>query len=139
MLPISNTVAVPDREIDLQAIRAQGAGGQHVNKVASAIHLRFDIRASSLPAAYKEQLLNHADQRISDDGVVVIKAQSFRSQDKNREDALTRLQTLIRSATRTRKKRKPTRPSRSARRKRMDNKTRHGRNKKLRGSVRRDD
>jgi len=139
MLPISNTVALADREIDLHAIRAQGAGGQNVNKVASAIHLRFDIRASSLPAVYKEQLLTRADQRITDDGVIVIKAQSFRSQDKNREDALKRLQTLIRSATRTRKKRKPTRPSRNARRKRMDKKTRHGRNKKLRGSVRRDD
>jgi len=139
MLSISNQVQIPDAQISLTAIRAQGAGGQNVNKVASAIHLRFDIQASSLPTAYKEQLLNHADQRISDDGVVVIKAQSFRSQDKNREDALKRLQALIRSATRTRKKRKPTRPSRNARRKRMDKKTRHGRNKKLRGSVRRDD
>lgn len=133
MLHISNSVSLPDNEIQWQAIRAQGAGGQNVNKVASAIHLRFDIGASSLPDSYKQRLLARSDQRITADGVIVIKAQQFRSQDANREDALARLAILIRSAGVPPRKRKKTRPSKSARRKRMDNKTRRGRLKSLRG------
>lgn len=135
MLPISSRVSIPAHEIELQPIRAQGAGGQNVNKVATAIHLRFDIAASSLPAVYKERLLAQRDRRISAAGVVVIKAQRFRSQDKNRDDALARLQALIRSATRERNKRKATRPPKAARRKRADQKTRRGRKKALRGAV----
>lgn len=133
MLHISNTVSLADSEFSWHAVRAQGAGGQNVNKVASAIHLRFDIQASSLPDVYKQRLLARSDQRITLEGVIVIKAQQFRSQDANREDALNRLATLIRSAGSTPKKRKPTRPSRNARRKRMDKKTQRGRLKGLRG------
>src|SRR5210317_1747832 len=112
-LPISQQVAIPLAEVEIQPIRAQGAGGQNVNKVSSAVHLRFDIRASSLPDMYKERLLQLRDQRISGDGVIVIKAQRFRSQDKNRDDALARLQALVKSVAVTRKKRRPTKPSRS--------------------------
>lgn len=133
MLRISNSVSLPDSEIRWQAIRAQGAGGQHVNKVASAIHLRFDIGASSLPDHYKQRLLARSDQRITADGIIVIKAQQFRSQEANVEDARTRLAALIRSAGVAPKKRRKTRPSRSARRKRMDKKTQRGRLKSLRG------
>ena len=135
MLIISRQLVVPDAEIDIQAIRAQGAGGQNVNKVSSAIHLRFDIKASSLPDAYKEKLLDLHDHRISKDGIIVIKAQRFRSQDKNREDALSRLQTLIKSVTVARKKRKPTKPSKGAQLRRVDSKTRRGKLKGLRGKI----
>ncbi len=134
-LEISNNVALPLDEIDIQAIRAQGAGGQHVNKVSSAIHLRFDIQASSLPDFYKQRLLTLRDSRISSEGVIVIKAQRFRSQDKNRSDALERLREIIRSVAVSQKKRRATRPTRASQKKRMDSKTRRGQVKSLRGKV----
>lgn len=135
MLRISQRICLADNEIDCQAIRAQGAGGQNVNKVASAIHLRFDIRASSLPEFYQQRLLKLKDSRITQDGIVIIKAQRFRTQEKNREDALERLRDLIVRAGRVQKKRNATKPSRAARQKRTDNKTRRGRTKSLRGKV----
>ncbi|SEQ15026.1 ribosome-associated protein [Amphritea atlantica] len=135
MLIISNNVSIPDEEIELSAIRAQGSGGQNVNKVSSAIHLRFDINASSLPEFYKERLLQLKDSRITKEGVVVIKAQQFRTQEKNREDALQRLQLLIRSVSVVQKARQPTKPTRSSQRKRVDSKTRRGQIKSLRGRV----
>ena len=135
MLPISNHVVIPSSEIEIQAIRAQGAGGQNVNKVSTAIHLRFDIRASSLPDFYKQELLKLSDQRISKEGVIVIKAQSYRSQEKNRDEALKRLQTLIKSVAITRKKRRPTKPTKGSQKRRMEKKTKHGRLKTLRGKV----
>lgn len=134
-LVIINGVEIPDEEIHLSAIRAQGAGGQNVNKVSSAIHLRFDIAASTLPEFYKTRLFGYADNRISKDGVIVIKAQQFRTQDKNRDDALQRLKDLILMATRVEKSRRPTRPSAGARSRRMDKKTHRGRIKSMRGKV----
>lgn len=134
-LHITNRVAIPLAEIQMDAVRSQGAGGQNVNKVATAIQLRFDIAASSLPDVIKERLLATSDHRITQEGVVVIKAQSSRSQEQNRAEALGRLQQLVRTATVVQKSRHPTKPSRSAKRKRLDAKKRRGELKKLRGSV----
>ena len=135
MLSISQQVEIPDSEIDIQAIRAQGAGVQNVNKVSSAIHLRFDIRASSLPDFYKQELLKLRDQRISNDGTIVIKAQRYRSQEKNRSEALSRLQALVKSVAQPRKKRKPTKPTIGSIKRRVDSKTRRGQLKGLRGKI----
>lgn len=128
-------MAIDDKEIEINAIRAQGAGGQNVNKVASAIHLRFDIGASSLPDFYKTRLLKLRDRRISKDGIIVIKAQQYRNQEKNKLVALTRLQELIKAVAVTQKKRRPTRPTRGSQIKRMDSKTRRGRDKQLRKKL----
>ena len=140
--PLSSSFASPltapqviEEEIEFTAIRAQGAGGQNVNKVSSAIHLRFDIAASSLPDAIKERLLTTSDQRITADGVVVIKAQTTRSQPQNKADAIARLQELVDAASVVQKRRKATKPTRSSQRKRMDSKTNRGAVKKLRGRV----
>lgn len=135
MLQISNIVFISEREIEISAVRSQGAGGQNVNKVASAIHLRFDIRASSLPDHYKHRLLQLNDQRITQDGVVIIKAQEYRSQEQNRESALRRLQDLIKNAVVIPKKRKPSKPTRSSQTRRLDSKSKRGQIKAMRAKV----
>jgi len=135
MLPISSSVSIPDHEIEIHAIRSQGAGGQNVNKVSTAIHLQFDIRASSLPPFYKEELLKLRDHRISADGVITIKAQQHRTQERNREDALERLRLLIQSVAIPRKKRRPTKPTKGSQNRRIEGKKRQGRVKALRRTL----
>ncbi len=135
MLRISDNLAIPLAEIKIQAIRTQGSGGQNVNKVSTAIHLRFDIKASSLSEIYKERLLNLNDSRISSEGVVIIKAQRYRSQIKNKEDALNRLVEIIKSVTIQMKLREPTKPTRASKTKRLEGKAIQSRRKSLRGKV----
>lgn len=135
MIFISNTISLGDHEVEISAIRSQGAGGQNVNKVSSAIHLRFDINASSLNDFQKQQLLDSKDSRISKEGVLIIKAQQFRTQEKNKMDAFARLQQFIVEATYISKTRRATKPSKSAKRKRTDQKTQRGVTKSLRGKI----
>lgn len=135
MLSITPTITIPDDDIAISAIRAQGAGGQNVNKVSSAIHLRFDINASSLPERYKQRLLSLRDRRISKEGVIVIKAQKYRTQEKNREDALERLQELIKNVIVEQKVRRPTKPTKGSQRRRLDSKSLRSKTKALRRSV----
>jgi ribosome-associated protein len=129
---INDQISIPEDEVKLSAIRAQGAGGQNVNKVSSAIHLRFDVRLSSLPDSVKERLLQSSDQRMTTEGVIIIKAQNYRTQEKNRSEAINRLRQLILDVIKVRRKRIPTRPGRAAKQRRLDSKKKRSTLKKLR-------
>jgi len=135
MIRLSNTLSIPEHEIEFSAIRAQGAGGQHVNKTSSAVQLRFDVRHSSLPVDCKHLIMNYPDQRINRQGVIVIKAQTHRSQEKNRQEAIQRLEALLKRILTRQKPRKATRPTRGSVKKRLESKQQRGKLKNLRGRV----
>lgn len=132
---VTDQIGIGDEEVEISAIRASGPGGQHVNKASTAVHLRFDIGASSLPERVRQRLLDSRDSRITAEGVLVIKAQRYRSQEKNRAEAVERLCELVRAAARTPRKRIPTRPGRAAKRKRLEEKKKRGALKKLRSGA----